>query len=148
VTPETDVNDVRRLMLERHTRYLPVLEGKTLMGVISFYDVARAVLKSKVSRTGWLRPTFATGLRPESATLTRFRARCVVGAGIGRLACASALAAARRNVTVFEKAASRAVASRAGDRCGVFDAGAQSSHSKPRFEAAVQRWLDVGQVQR
>jgi len=26
VTPETDVNDVRRLMLERHTRYLPVLE--------------------------------------------------------------------------------------------------------------------------
>jgi CBS domain-containing protein len=36
--------EVRRLMLERHARYLPVMDGKTLMGVISFYDVARAVL--------------------------------------------------------------------------------------------------------
>ncbi|MFN9806660.1 MAG: CBS domain-containing protein [Betaproteobacteria bacterium] len=44
VTPETDVMEVRRLMLERHARYLPVMDGKTLMGVISFYDVARAVL--------------------------------------------------------------------------------------------------------
>jgi len=43
-TPETDVMEVRRLMLERHARYLPVLDGRTLMGVISFYDVARAVL--------------------------------------------------------------------------------------------------------
>jgi CBS domain-containing protein len=44
VTPETDVMEVRRLMLERHARYLPVMDGKTLMGLISFYDVARAVL--------------------------------------------------------------------------------------------------------
>jgi CBS domain-containing protein len=44
VTPGTDVMEVRRLMLERHARYLPVMDGKTLMGVISFYDVARAVL--------------------------------------------------------------------------------------------------------
>jgi len=44
VTPHTDVNEVRRVMLERHTRYLPVLDGTTLAGVISFYDVARAVL--------------------------------------------------------------------------------------------------------
>jgi CBS domain-containing protein len=47
VTPQTDVNEVRRLMLERHTRYLPVLEGRTLIGVISFYDVARAVLEEQ-----------------------------------------------------------------------------------------------------
>ncbi len=44
VTPDTDVNDVRRLMLESHVRYLPVLDGATLCGVISFYDVAKAVL--------------------------------------------------------------------------------------------------------
>jgi CBS domain-containing protein len=44
VTPGTHVMEVRRLMLERHARYLPVMDGKTLMGVISFYDVARAVL--------------------------------------------------------------------------------------------------------
>ncbi len=47
VTPQTEVNEVRRLMLERHARYLPVMDGKTLLGVISFYDVARAVLEEQ-----------------------------------------------------------------------------------------------------
>jgi CBS domain-containing protein len=47
VTPATDVMEVRRLMLERHARYLPVMEGRTLIGVISFYDVARAVLEEQ-----------------------------------------------------------------------------------------------------
>jgi len=46
-TPNTDVNEVRRMMIERHARYLPVLDGKTLLGVISFYDVARAVLEAQ-----------------------------------------------------------------------------------------------------
>jgi CBS domain-containing protein len=46
-TPETDVNEVRRMMLERHARYLPVLDNRTLMGVISFYDVARAVFEEQ-----------------------------------------------------------------------------------------------------
>ncbi|HTJ94157.1 MAG TPA: CBS domain-containing protein [Pararobbsia sp.] len=46
-TPETDVNEVRRMMLERHARYLPVLEKNTLMGVISFYDVAKAVVEEQ-----------------------------------------------------------------------------------------------------
>lgn len=46
-TPETDVNEVRRMMLERHARYLPVLDNRTLMGVISFYDVAKAVVEEQ-----------------------------------------------------------------------------------------------------
>lgn len=46
-TPETDVNEVRRMMLERHARYMPVLDKKVLMGVISFYDVAKAVLEDQ-----------------------------------------------------------------------------------------------------
>ncbi|MGA2550435.1 MAG: CBS domain-containing protein [Burkholderiaceae bacterium] len=46
-TPNTDVNEVRRIMLERHTRYLPIMDGKTLLGVISFYDVAKAVLEAQ-----------------------------------------------------------------------------------------------------
>jgi len=46
-TPNTDVNEVRRMMIEHHARYLPVLDGKTLIGVISFYDVARAVLEAQ-----------------------------------------------------------------------------------------------------
>ena len=47
VTPETEVNEVRRIMIERHTRYLPVMDARTLLGVISFYDVARAVLEAQ-----------------------------------------------------------------------------------------------------
>lgn len=43
-TPETDVNEVRRMMLEHHVRYLPVMDKRVLMGVISFYDVAKTVL--------------------------------------------------------------------------------------------------------
>ncbi|KAG0161872.1 hypothetical protein DFQ30_005130, partial [Apophysomyces sp. BC1015] len=46
-TPRTDVNEVRRMMLERHARYLPVMENRTLMGVISFYDVAKAVVEEQ-----------------------------------------------------------------------------------------------------
>ena len=43
-TPETDINEVRRMMLARHARYMPVLDHRTLMGVISFYDVAKTVV--------------------------------------------------------------------------------------------------------
>src|SRR6516225_9807442 len=28
VTPETEVNEVRRMMLEKHSRYLPVMDAK------------------------------------------------------------------------------------------------------------------------
>ena len=44
VTPDTEVNEVRRIMLEKHARYLPVMNARTLLGVISFYDVAKAVV--------------------------------------------------------------------------------------------------------
>jgi CBS domain-containing protein len=43
-TPETEIDEIRRMMLGRHARYMPVLNGRTLMGVISFYDVAKAVV--------------------------------------------------------------------------------------------------------
>jgi CBS domain-containing protein len=46
-TPNTDLMEVRRMMLERHARYLPVMDGRTLLGVISFYDVAKAVLEAQ-----------------------------------------------------------------------------------------------------
>ena len=46
-TPKTDVNEVRRMMLDHHARYLPVLDGATLVGVISFFDVAKAVLEAQ-----------------------------------------------------------------------------------------------------
>lgn len=47
ITPETEVNEVRRLMLERHARYVPIVNAKTVYGVISFYDVAKAVFEAQ-----------------------------------------------------------------------------------------------------
>ena len=45
--PDMEVNDLRRAMLDSGARYLPVvLEGK-LLGVISFRDVAKAVLEEQ-----------------------------------------------------------------------------------------------------
>jgi CBS domain-containing protein len=44
---DTDLDEVRRIMLERHARYMPIMDGTTLMGVISFYDVAKAVVDSQ-----------------------------------------------------------------------------------------------------
>lgn len=47
VSPNTDVDEVSRLMLDRHARYIPVMDGRTLLGVISFYDVAKAVVEAQ-----------------------------------------------------------------------------------------------------
>ena len=46
-TMETDMDEVRRMMLDRHARYMPVMDKKMLMGVVSFYDVAKAVVDSQ-----------------------------------------------------------------------------------------------------
>lgn len=46
-TAETELDEVRRMMLDRHARYMPVMDKKMLMGVISFYDVAKAVVDSQ-----------------------------------------------------------------------------------------------------
>jgi CBS domain-containing protein len=46
-TSETELDEVRRMMLERHARYMPVMDRRMLMGVISFYDVAKAVVESQ-----------------------------------------------------------------------------------------------------
>jgi CBS domain-containing protein len=46
-TPDMEVNDLRRMMLDSGARYLPVLQGGKLLGVISFRDVAKAVLEEQ-----------------------------------------------------------------------------------------------------
>ena len=46
-TPEIEVNDLRRTMLESGARYLPVMQDGRLLGVISFRDVAKAVLEEQ-----------------------------------------------------------------------------------------------------
>ena len=47
VEPVTDIDELRRLMVDQHQRYLPVMDGATLMGVVSFHDVAKAVLEAQ-----------------------------------------------------------------------------------------------------
>lgn len=46
-TPDMQVDELRRVMIEKHSRYLPVMDGSTLQGVISFLDVAKAVLEEQ-----------------------------------------------------------------------------------------------------
>ena len=45
--PDMEVNDLRRTMLDSGARYLPVMQGGRLIGVISFRDVAKAVLEEQ-----------------------------------------------------------------------------------------------------
>jgi CBS domain-containing protein len=44
VTPEQSVEQCMALMLREHFRHLPVLDGETLIGVISVRDVVGATL--------------------------------------------------------------------------------------------------------
>lgn len=46
-TPEMEVDELRTIMIESHQRYMPVMDGDMLLGVISFHDVARAVLEEQ-----------------------------------------------------------------------------------------------------
>ena len=45
--PHMEVMTLRGHMLERHARYVPVLDGDTLLGVVSFHDVAKAVYEEQ-----------------------------------------------------------------------------------------------------
>lgn len=46
-SPDMETNDLRRLLIENHQRYVPVMDGNMLMGVLSFLDVAKAVLEEQ-----------------------------------------------------------------------------------------------------
>lgn len=47
VGPDVEVDDLRRVMLEKHARYMPVMDGDALLGVLSFHDVAKAMLEEQ-----------------------------------------------------------------------------------------------------
>ena len=46
-SPTMEVNDLRRTMIDSGARYLPVMDRDNLLGVISFRDVAKAVLEEQ-----------------------------------------------------------------------------------------------------
>ena len=43
--PADTVEEVRETMTENHVRYLPIVDEGRLLGVISFHDIAKAVIK-------------------------------------------------------------------------------------------------------
>lgn len=45
--PNMEMDELRRLMVDHHQRYLPVMDDTTLLGVVSFHDVAKAVLEEQ-----------------------------------------------------------------------------------------------------
>jgi CBS domain-containing protein len=47
IAPDVEVDELRSVMLKHHIRYMPVTEGDKLVGVLSFHDVARAVLEEQ-----------------------------------------------------------------------------------------------------
>ena len=44
-SPGDSIDHLREVMTQNHVRYLPVCEGDRLLGVISFHDVAKSVIK-------------------------------------------------------------------------------------------------------
>lgn len=47
VPPTMNVDALRQTMVDSHARYVPVIDGNTILGVISFHDVAKAVLQER-----------------------------------------------------------------------------------------------------
>ena len=45
-SPEDSVDHLREVMTQNHVRYMPIRDGEKLLGVISFHDVAKSVIKA------------------------------------------------------------------------------------------------------
>jgi CBS domain-containing protein len=55
VGPDMEVGDLSRRMLDSHARYVPVIDGQELLGVLSFHDVAKAILEEQSFENSMLR---------------------------------------------------------------------------------------------
>jgi CBS domain-containing protein len=69
-SPDTELDEVRRMMLESHARYIPVIGNRQLQGVISFYDVAKSVVDSQKFENQMLKAyikDWPSGLEEEKA---------------------------------------------------------------------------------
>jgi CBS domain-containing protein len=65
-TLATELDEVRRIVLQHHARYLPVIDQRRLHGVISLYDVAKAVVESQNFETKMLKAYIRDWPEPEA----------------------------------------------------------------------------------
>jgi len=65
--PEDSLESLREMMNKDHIRYLPVKEGDQLLGVISFHDVANAVIKETTFHNKLLKSYIKNWPEEESA---------------------------------------------------------------------------------
>ena len=65
--PEDSLESLRELMNKGHIRYLPVRDADKLLGVISFHDVANAVIKETSFHTRLLKTYIKNWPEEESA---------------------------------------------------------------------------------
>lgn len=54
-TADMDLNDLRALMISHHQRYIPVLDKRELIGILSFHDVARCVFAEQENENKFLK---------------------------------------------------------------------------------------------
>ena len=57
--PHMEVMALRGHMLDRHARYVPVVDNGTLLGVVSFHDVAKAVYEEQSFENSMLKDYIA-----------------------------------------------------------------------------------------
>jgi CBS domain-containing protein len=71
VSPNTSADEVQRLMLDKHARYIPVMDGPMLMGVISFYDMAQAIVAAQQFENNMLKAYIRDWPMDEEGTATK-----------------------------------------------------------------------------
>ena len=54
-SPDDTIDELRALMTLHHVRYLPVKDGDALVGVVSFHDAAKAIIKETTLENRLLR---------------------------------------------------------------------------------------------
>ena len=54
-TPDDTIDDLREVMTRHHVRYLPVQDGDALVGVVSFHDAAKAIIRETALENRLLR---------------------------------------------------------------------------------------------
>jgi CBS domain-containing protein len=65
-SPDDSLESLRELMNKDHIRYLPVKEGDKLIGVISFHDVANAVIRETTFHNRLLKSYIKNWPEPEA----------------------------------------------------------------------------------